>query len=236
MNLRHAHIDPTQLVADEKNLLEEWSALIPGFISDGVVDAEKYCKAPIKILVVLKEVNGGSGWDLRDFLRKGGRAQTWNVVARWIQNIFNIDRNYKWIEMEDNNDERRTTVLPYISAINVKKTSGKDVANNKAVLDAAVRDKAYLKKQIDLYCPDIVICGGTEKPYVKATNTKPKWKMTSRGIWYFVEDSGTIVISYSHPEARTKECMLHYALIDAVREILAHNDSNTEICIATQFY
>ena len=77
--------------------------------------------------------------------------------------------------------------------------------------------------------PDIVICGGTEKPYVKATNTKPKWKMTSRGIWYFVEDSGTIVISYSHPEARTKECMLHYALIDAVREILAHTDSNTEI-------
>jgi hypothetical protein len=63
--------------------------------------------------------------------------------------------------------------------------------------------------------------------------TKPDWKMTSHGIWYYIEERGTIVISYSHPEARTKECLLHYGLIDAVREILSNDidelDTNTAI-------
>lgn len=220
MNIRHEYIDPEELVALENKLLDEWAAQVPGFIRDGVVDAEKYCEAPIKILVVLKEVNGGSDWDLRDFLRKGGRAQTWNVVARWVQNMFNLDCEPAWSDLNSGNEERRLRVLSSICAINVKKTSGKDVANNKDILAAAVRDREYLKKQIELYRPDIVICGGTEKPYVKATNAKPKWKMTARGIWYYVEEAGTIVISYSHPEARTKECFLHYGLMDAIREIL----------------
>ena len=43
-------------------------------------------------------------------------------------------------------------------------------------------------------------------------------KMTKRGIWYFI-DNGTVVISFSHPEARVKDNFLFYALLDAVREI-----------------
>ena len=220
MIIRNSQICPEDLVRKENDLLNEWACSVPGFIRDGVVDAKKYCSAPLKILVVLKEVNGGADWDLREFLREGGRAQTWNVVARWIQNLFDVQNEYSWSALEADNDERRMQYLPQICAINVKKTSGKAVADNKSILAAANRDKVFLKKQIELYCPDIVICGGTEKPYVRATNAKPEWKMTSRGIWYYVEDSGTIVISYSHPEARTKEALLHYGLVDAVREIL----------------
>ena len=43
--------------------------------------------------------------------------------------------------------------------------------------------------------------------------------MTSRGIWY-VRDEEKIIISYSHPEARTKDCLLYYGLVDAVKEIV----------------
>ncbi len=224
MKMRNKQLDSTNLVIEENQLLDKWSEAVPGFIRDGIINAEKYCNSPIKILVVLKEVNGGSNWDLRDFLKAGGRSQTWNVVARWIENIFNLETNYAWSDLAHNNDERRKLLLQYIGAINVKKTSGKNVANNNDVLAAAVKDKSYLKRQIELYCPDIVICGGTEKAYVKATNEKPDWKMTTHGIWYYIEETGTIVISYSHPEARTKECLLHYGLIDAVRVIL-HSDN-----------
>ena len=223
-SIRNKQLDPAKLSVEEAKLLDEWAGSVPGFIRDGVVDVEKYCKAPLRILVVLKEVNGGSDWDLREFLNGGGRAQTWNVVARWIENIFDLKTDYAWSELQSDNDERRMRMLPYICAINVKKTSGKAVAKNRDILAAAIKDKVYLKKQIELYCPDIVICGGTEKPYVKATNAKPEWKMTSRGIWYYIEEKGTIVISYSHPEARTKECLLHYGLIDAVREILSNDN------------
>lgn len=39
------------------------------------------------------------------------------------------------------------------------------------------------------------------------------WKMTSRGIWYF-RDGKSVVISFSHPEARVKDAYLFYALTD----------------------
>ena len=55
--------------------------------------------------------------------------------------------------------------------------------------------------------------------------------MTSRGIWYFV-DNGMVVISFTHPEARVKDCFLHYALVDAVREINIHHEHAFERIIA----
>lgn len=60
----------------------------------------------------------------------------------------------------------------------------------------------------------------TGKIFVDACykNQELDWKVTSRGIWYFV-DNGKVVISFAHPEARVKDCFLHYALVDAVREI-----------------
>ena len=43
--------------------------------------------------------------------------------------------------------------------------------------------------------------------------------MTSRGIEYMILDN-TIIVSFSHPEARVADQYLYYALIDAIREIL----------------
>ena len=140
MKLRNERIDPAALVEEEKLLLDEWAKTVPGFVRDGAVDAEKYCTASTKILVVLKEVNGDRVGDLRTHLKKGGRAQTWNVVTRWIENIFNLNKNYTWEDLEDVDNARRKQVLQDICAINVKKTGGKDVADNKAVYAAAVRD------------------------------------------------------------------------------------------------
>lgn len=79
-------------------------------------------------------------------------------------------------------------------------------------------DKLFAELRLDN--PDIIVCCGTEKAFVDACykNQELDWKMTSRGIWYFV-DNGKVVISFAHPEARVKGCFLHYALLDAVREI-----------------
>lgn len=46
------------------------------------------------------------------------------------------------------------------------------------------------------------------------------WKMTDRGVWFF-RDGKTVVISFAHPEARARDAYLYYALLDAVREIMA---------------
>lgn len=66
-------MDAAVLITQETQLLNEWAAGRDGFIPDGVVNAERYLTSEIRLLYLLKEVNGGSDWDLRDFLRSGGR-------------------------------------------------------------------------------------------------------------------------------------------------------------------
>lgn len=223
MIFRDAIINPTLLSFDENELLNAWAKTVPGFIRDGCANPEKYANAPLKLLFVLKEVNGGKDWDLRDFMNDGCRPQTWNVVSRWIEGLFNLEKDYSWNEINANNDQRRKTFIPQVCAVNVKKTSGTDVANSKIIQKSAEDNKKYLRKQLQLYQSDIVVLCGTEKQYLTATDEKPNWEMTKRGIWYYIDSNGTIVISYSHPEARTKECFLYYGLIDAVKEIISNN-------------
>ena len=40
-----------------------------------------YWKSGIKILFLLKEVNGGEDWDLREFLREGGRKAKPGIMS-----------------------------------------------------------------------------------------------------------------------------------------------------------
>lgn len=224
MDFRKADLKAEELRKAENDFLDSWASSVPGFIRDGIADPEKYCSASVKLLFLLKEVNGGENWDLREFLKKDfGRNETWNVVARWVQGIFNLEKDFMWKELSENNYERRKETLPYICAVNLKKASGKSVADNSVVRKTAKENRTAIKEQIALYKPDIIICCGTDYAYTRAMGIKPDWKMTSRGIYYYIEHSGTVVIAFSHPEARIKECMLHYTLIDTVREIIRNN-------------
>ncbi|MFO3717798.1 hypothetical protein AB9Q04_05445 [Anaerococcus sp. ENR1011] len=85
---------------------------------------------------------------------------------------------------------------------------------------ATKNNKEIIKKQVDIYQPNIIICCGTSglfaKYYLESGLT---WQMTNRGIEYMILDN-TIIVSFSHPEARVADQYLYYALIDAIREIL----------------
>lgn len=208
------------ITEEENKLFLEIRAINPDIIDDGVVDEEEYLTSKYKIMYVLKEVNGGKGWSLREFIREGGRTQTWDNIARWTEAILNLDEEKPWSYWENECEARRKMILKKICAVNVKKTSGGHTSHAEEVYRAALDNSDILQKQLFLYNPDIIICCGTEKAFVDACykNREPDWKMTSRGIWYFV-DNGSVVISFAHPEARVKDCFLHYALVDAVREI-----------------
>ena len=201
MKLRNAVLDPAELKKSENSLLDLWASSMEGFVRDGIVDYDLYCGAPIRLLFVLKEVNGKSVTDLRKILRDGNRKQTWNVVARWVEGIFNLEKDFSWDELNQNDEERRKKMLKYICAVNMKKTSGKDVSDNSAVFESAINNREMLKKQIELYKPDFVICCGTDYAYTKVMETKPQRKSTKHGIWYYTEPSGTVVVAFSHPEA-----------------------------------
>ena len=206
---------------NQSNLFSSLRKTNPDIIDDGVICESEYLAAKYKIMFVLKEVNGGKGWSLRDFLKDGGRSQTWDNVARWTEAIFMLPKEETWKYWNENNENRRKTILKKICAVNLKKTSGGYVSDNNEIYHTALTNSEILCQQVILYNPDIIICCGTEKAFVNAcySNINLTWNTTTRGIRYFIHEN-TIVISFSHPEARVKDSFLHYALIDAVKEIL----------------
>jgi len=221
-------------ITEKENLLfERWKKKREGFVSDGIVDEGAYNSSKIKIVFILKEVNDpdGGDWDLREFVREGARRQTWDNITRWVYGIKNLDREINWSELSEISSDRKKDMLRSICAINLKKTPGGHTSNNDELWHIAVEeDKYYLSEQLSLYDgADIIICCGSITEYIiHSINIDflrdPKWKMTSRGVWFHEYKNGKFIISFSHPEARIKSNLLYYGLIDAVKEILAGND------------
>lgn len=76
----------------EKEIFQYWKEKYNQIDEDGVVDWDKYLKQNNKILLILKETNGLYG-NLKEFLKKDARWQTWNMVVRWIFGIENLGNN-----------------------------------------------------------------------------------------------------------------------------------------------
>lgn len=207
----------------EMKLFDEWSKNRNGFVSDGVVSETDYLKSDIKLCFILKEVNDlhGGGWDLRKFIRDGARPQTWANIARWVQCIQNCSEDIPWSSLEAVTTELRAKVLRTICAMNLKKSPGTHTTVQ-ATFEAVVEeDKSFIKRQYNLYNPDITICCGTgwDLRYALELEDDRVYE-TARGIKWFNNSQDKPVIMFSHPAARVHDSLLVYGLSDAVREIM----------------
>ena len=79
----------------QQKLFDKLKQKIPNIIEDGIPSESDYTSARYRIMYVLKEVNGGLNWSLREFLRQGGRPQTWDNIARWTEGIFKLPADIK---------------------------------------------------------------------------------------------------------------------------------------------
>ncbi|MDO6818910.1 hypothetical protein [Zobellia sp. 1_MG-2023] len=70
------------IIQKEQQLFNEWREITPNLSEDGLIDPVAYVKAEIKILFLLKEVNSEKGFNLKQFVKDGGRTQTWDNVSR----------------------------------------------------------------------------------------------------------------------------------------------------------
>ena len=225
------------LIAErEDRLFEAWSSGSESFVRDGVVDADEYTRSCVKLLFVLKEVNDrdGGGWDLRDFLRGGGRGTTWNPVARWVAGIERLPFIVPWDELNGVSNDRGKH-LRKIVAVNLKKEPGGGTADYDQLREATQRDRRLIADQLSLYAPDYVICCGSQvsdllfaaDPVGVYPVGDSAWKSTRRGVWYTIVN-GTPHIAYSHPQARVPGNLLHYGLIDAIAELAGISGSTTQ--------
>ena len=205
----------------EKETFDKLKKIDPSIVEDGIVNEEEYLTSKYKIVYIMKEVNGGSGWNLKDFLYKGGRYSTWDNVSRWTEGLLNLNQEYDWAYLEKNNEKRRKDYLKKIGVINLKKKPGQNTSDYKEISRAASENRNLIKKQVDMYDPDIIICCGIADAFIEnySDSKSVNWDMTKRGI-QFIRFKDKIIISFAHPEARIRDAYLYYALIDGVREIL----------------
>ena len=137
-------------------MMAEWSASSVQpccFNTDGIVDYERWVALPDgkHIVVLLKETNALSG-SLVDFLFHGGSKtyyRTWNNVARWTNMVLN-GTYWEFVPKSALDD-----MVKNIAVINLKKYSGSARASAKVVQQAARQDADRLKRQIQLYEPDL---------------------------------------------------------------------------------
>jgi len=208
----------------EEQLFKDWQKNRKGFVRDGVVSETDYSNSSPKIAFILKEVNdpGGGGWDLRKFISEGGRAQTWNNIARWVHGIRNLDSQPNWDFYSEITNEFRIETLKNICAMNLKKSPGTHTTDHASLNVVANEDKEYISRQYSIYDPDLTICGGTGDLFKSVVgHESSKWNMTKRGIWWYERDTNKYVVHFPHPEARVHSPLLVYGLMDAIQEIWA---------------
>lgn len=205
-----------QLRHDEAALMAEWQirwGQPSGFNADGIVDYERWAALPDgkHIVVLLKETNGLHG-SLVDFLYHGGSKtyyRTWNNVARWANMVLN-GIYWEFVPKSALDDMVRN-----IAVINLKKCSGGASASAKAVQQTARQDADLLKRQIQLYEPDMILTGGwglvSNILHDKIFEDRTEWikPNAETALWYYESksicaDKETLVVSMPHPNRAAK--------------------------------
>lgn len=209
----------------EDALFKEWKRHLghasKAFVPDGAICGETFESTWPRIVFLLKEVNdpGGGDWDLRDFLRSAERWQTWNNVTRWTEGILALPEVRPWKDLEHIDRNARIRALRKIAAVNIKKTPGGAAADFEGMRDFARVNREFIRRQLDLYQPNLIVGGGSDVSAVFFEDVygEPKWCRTMRGTRYAVLGSATY-FDYYHPGARMPKKLLFDELIDSVRE------------------
>ena len=140
----------------ENALFDEWESLSPDggyFNRDGVVDPGQWeSERGQQILFLMKDTDGLRE-DLRDFLCRGGRGQTWNTVVRWAGALSGGSTAVP-------DFERRRDILRHLCVVNLKKYAGGPRVSDDAVRQAAETDRTYLRLQLQLYRPTLALACG----------------------------------------------------------------------------
>jgi hypothetical protein len=181
------------------------------FLSDGLFCEEEWNQQTIKILYVLKEANWVNGdGDLCEFLlseESSNYWRTWDNITRWTKAIRFGGEYPQRVTRAD-----KTKCLKTITALNIKKVGGDAEADDAEISQYGESDAKYIKAQIELYQPDIIICCGRGKGknadilYNYVFSEKTPWQEPIIEHNYFLstlETGKTIpVVSFRHPQIR----------------------------------
>ena len=169
------HQTACEILVDKewKDIVKKDSSAI--FVTDGIADEDGWRKAEVKVLYLLKEVNGADEeWDERDYLSYYNEKESYinthsptiDALIKWQFGITDCGKcSWSDVENELRDKEKQSTLLKQMCLVNIKKTAGGGIAWH--------------------------LCQIKEWDY-------NKWQQTSRGIRYY-KDENTTYIDFCHP-------------------------------------
>lgn len=185
------------------------------FMEDGIVCPETWFKESDKpkILLLLKEAYTTQKKDapLVEWLNDDDsrleviRSRTWGPVSQWVYGIHNTTVDKKadfedYVEVEGLENQ----YVREIAVVNIKKSQGTSLSSPRQLKAYAEADSDYLKAQIELINPDIIISGHVGG-YFNTIFKEDKIK-TAKNVWWHKTDLNEkeiIVITGYHPSKRT---------------------------------
>lgn len=204
----------------EDVLFGEWEKQRENFVRDGVVCETAYLNSAPKILIVLKEPHGDNGGDIRNWLRNvEALDRTWDDVARWVNGIRKRTSTLEWGEFAKVTPETKTEILKSICAMNLKKSAGGSSADWGKLKEATTTDAKLIRRQYEIYNPDITICCGNSDLFKSTVLHNSEWQQTTRSFWWY-EHNRKHIFSHCHPARPIETSLKFYPLIDAVNEVL----------------
>lgn len=123
--------------------------------------------------------------------------------------------------VEDLDKYDRKKYLAPISVINLKKTPGKTTSNDSEIDKFAKDDREFIKNQVEIYRPDLIIFGGTGDIFIKNNLNLDisSWTYVSDYLSYLIYND-TIIVKTYHPAYRKSKKDLFENIVSPIRDIL----------------
>lgn len=184
---------------------------------DGIVCEDNYERANPKILFIAKEPNNPEG-PAFDF-REGWREEVKYIFAiRLCQWAYGIRNGFPPLsEFDELAEADKLEVMSYISFMNLKKAGGTGSADPEEIRSVAKRDKEFLRRQIKIIDPDVII-GGV------GVGDSSLWSLLFPGIEFrncgfdirVARVECARVIEFYHPSYRNLPRAMSYSLLGRV--------------------
>lgn len=199
-------------------LLQRWSASAErsgrDFVLDGVIDPQRWAKAPRRVLLMLREPHADDGvvedGDVRHSLREvwgGPRSKTWWTAAYWAYALQGMEagRLPRFPDQGTAFAEAKEALLAS-AVVHVKKSSGGTWSDAAELERGLAQDGELLRSQVDIIDPQVVVCGNVW------SLLRPLWPQARQVYDMVWVADGRVFLDFWHPANAFPNSMNYYAL------------------------
>lgn len=201
-------------------LFKDWKGKVDtnntAFVTDGVMDPEKWFKQTERIMFVLKEAYSEpyeNDWDLAKYALKSDpfkKESTWRNISLWTKGMQCTVADYEPDDKELKSFGNK--YLHSIAAINIKKYNGRNTSDASDILQYAFQEKEFIKKEIEICDPNVIVCCGTANALNYVIDFD--YGRYNKQCFYHTILNGheVIVIDFYHPANRYPRIMNYHTL------------------------